>query len=125
MRIAISTHFPPPVMIESTELRRWVTHMLCWSWAMYFSVAASSENDQVLAGFPEATEGMRPQEWAPDHLRRMSRADGGAGAVFPQAAWHVALLKAIHAQECRRAADAKVTAVVVELKRVKLGKLAE
>jgi hypothetical protein len=37
----------------------------------------------------------------------------------------VALLKAIHAQECRRAADAKVTAVVAELKRVKLGKLAE
>src|SRR5262245_33392994 len=32
-------------MIESTELRRWVTHMLCWTWAMYFSAAASSEND--------------------------------------------------------------------------------
>src|SRR5262249_35222608 len=46
MGIAISTHFPPPVMIESTELPRWVTHMLCWSWAMYFSAAASSENDQ-------------------------------------------------------------------------------
>src|SRR5215813_7850163 len=46
MGIAISTHFPPPVMIESTEVRRWVTHMLCWSWAMYFSAAASSENDQ-------------------------------------------------------------------------------
>ena len=46
MGIVISTHLPPPVMIESTELRRWVTHMLCWSWAMYFSAAASSENDQ-------------------------------------------------------------------------------
>jgi len=27
MGIAISTHFPPPVMIESTELRRWVTRI--------------------------------------------------------------------------------------------------
>src|SRR5215467_10138422 len=44
--MAISTHFPPPVMMESTELLRWVTHMLCCSWAMYFSAAASSENDQ-------------------------------------------------------------------------------
>src|SRR5262249_575340 len=33
-------------MMESTELRRWVTHMLCWTCAMYFSAAASSENDQ-------------------------------------------------------------------------------
>jgi putative transposase len=70
-----------------------------------------------------------------------------AGEVFPQAAWqrcvvhwyrnafsHVPrakmrevalMLKAIHAQESRRAADAKVAAVVVELKRMKLGKLAE
>src|SRR5438034_5358873 len=41
-----STHLPPPVMIDSTELLRWVTHMLCWTCAMYFSAAASSENDQ-------------------------------------------------------------------------------
>jgi hypothetical protein len=33
-------------MIESTEVRRWVTHMLCWSCGMYFSAAASSEKDQ-------------------------------------------------------------------------------
>ena len=46
MGIVISTHLPPPVMIDSTADRRWVTHMLCWSWAMYFSAAASSENDQ-------------------------------------------------------------------------------
>ena len=45
MGIVISTHLPPPVMIDSTEVLRWVTHMLCWSWAMYFSAAASSEND--------------------------------------------------------------------------------
>src|ERR1700738_5289370 len=45
MGIAISTHLPPPVMMESTEVRRWVTHILCCSWAMYFSAAASSEND--------------------------------------------------------------------------------
>src|SRR5262252_9601936 len=39
MGIAISTHLPPPVMIESTEVRRWV------SWGIYFSAAASSEKD--------------------------------------------------------------------------------
>src|ERR1700757_3558840 len=42
----ISTHLPPPVMIESTEVLKWVTHILCWTWAMCFSAAASSENDQ-------------------------------------------------------------------------------
>src|SRR2546428_563215 len=46
MGIVIWTHLPPPVMIDSTELLRWVTHMLCWTCAMYFSAAASSENDQ-------------------------------------------------------------------------------
>ena len=46
MGIVISTHLPPPVMIESTEVLKWVTHMLCWTWAMYFLAAASSENDQ-------------------------------------------------------------------------------
>src|SRR5262249_40183215 len=45
MGIVISTHLPPPVMIESTEVLKWVTHILCWSWAIYFSAAASSEND--------------------------------------------------------------------------------
>src|SRR6516165_3010373 len=45
MGIVISTHLPPPVMIDRTEVLKWVTHMLCWSWAMYFSAAASSEND--------------------------------------------------------------------------------
>src|SRR5258708_2544610 len=45
MGIAISTHLPPPVMIESTEVRRSVTHILCWSCGMYFSAAASSEKD--------------------------------------------------------------------------------
>src|SRR5262245_32224573 len=33
-------------MIDSTEVLKWVTHILCWTWAMYFSAAASSENDQ-------------------------------------------------------------------------------
>ena len=46
MGIVISTHLPPPVMIDSTEVLKWVTHILCWSCAMYFSAAASSENDQ-------------------------------------------------------------------------------
>src|SRR5262245_504100 len=44
--MATSTHLPPPVMMESAELLRWVTHMLCWTCAMYFSAAASSVNDQ-------------------------------------------------------------------------------
>src|SRR5262249_29527569 len=42
---ATSSHLPTPVMMESTEVRKWVTHILCWTWAMYFSAAASSEND--------------------------------------------------------------------------------
>src|SRR5260221_10856343 len=45
MGIVISTHLPPPVIMESTDVLKWVTHMLCWTWAMYFSAAASSEND--------------------------------------------------------------------------------
>ena len=44
--MVISTHLPPPVMIDSTAERAWVTHMLCCSCAMCFSAAASSENDQ-------------------------------------------------------------------------------
>src|SRR5437660_9498492 len=44
--MATSTHLPPPLMMESTEVRKWVTHMLCWTCAMYFSAAVSSENDQ-------------------------------------------------------------------------------
>ena len=44
--IEISTHLPPPVMMESTAALALVTHILCWSWAMCFSAAASSENDQ-------------------------------------------------------------------------------
>ena len=44
--MVISTHLPPPVMIESTASRALTTHMLCWSCAMCFSAAASSENDQ-------------------------------------------------------------------------------
>ena len=55
MGIAISTHLPPPVMMESTELRRWVTHMLCCSWAMYFSAAASSEKDHGSMNFDSNT----------------------------------------------------------------------
>jgi hypothetical protein len=43
--MVISIHLPPPVMIESAADRALVTHMLCWSWAMCFSAAASSEND--------------------------------------------------------------------------------
>src|SRR5262249_31127342 len=45
MGMVISTHLPPPVMMDRTAALRWVTHILCWTWAMYFSAAASSEND--------------------------------------------------------------------------------
>src|SRR5215813_5275724 len=55
MGIAISTHLPPPVMIDSTELRKLVTHMLCWSWGVYFSAADSSENDQGSMNFASKT----------------------------------------------------------------------
>src|SRR5271169_3487213 len=41
----ISTHLPPPVMMESTENLALVTHILCCSWAICFSAAPSSEND--------------------------------------------------------------------------------
>src|SRR5262245_31756241 len=43
MGIVISTHLPPPVMIDNTDVLKWVTHMLCWTWAMYFSAAAGDE----------------------------------------------------------------------------------
>ena len=45
VEVFISTHLPPPVMIERTALRALVTHMLCCSWAMCFSAATFSEND--------------------------------------------------------------------------------
>src|SRR5262249_14143790 len=45
MGMVISTHLPPPVMMDRTAALRWVTHMLCCTWAIYFSAAASSEND--------------------------------------------------------------------------------
>ena len=41
----ISTHLPPPVMIESTDSLALVTHILCCSCGMYFSAAPSSVND--------------------------------------------------------------------------------
>ena len=44
--MVISIHLPPPVMIDSAADLALVTHMLCCSWAMCFSAAASSENDQ-------------------------------------------------------------------------------
>ena len=43
--MVISTHLPPPVMIDSAADLELITHILCCSWAMCFSAAASSEND--------------------------------------------------------------------------------
>src|SRR5579863_8685512 len=42
----ISTHLPPPVMVDRTAVRQAVTHMLCCSCATCFSAAASSEKFQ-------------------------------------------------------------------------------
>ena len=39
MDLVISTHFPPPVMIDSTADRALATHILCCSWAICFSAA--------------------------------------------------------------------------------------
>src|ERR1700676_5483104 len=44
--MVISTHLAPPVMIDSAAILALLTHMLCWSCAICFSAAASSENDQ-------------------------------------------------------------------------------
>ena len=44
--MAIWTHFPPPVMIESSAARALTTHILCWSCAICFSAAPSSEKVQ-------------------------------------------------------------------------------
>jgi hypothetical protein len=55
LRSARSVADPPPVMIESTTSLALVTHMLCWSWAMCFSAAASSENDHGSMNFASNT----------------------------------------------------------------------
>src|SRR5258708_809433 len=43
--MVISTHLPPPVMMDRTEGLEAVTHILCCNLAMCFSAAPSSEND--------------------------------------------------------------------------------
>ena len=49
--------FAAAVITERTALLAVTANILCWSWGMYFSAAASSEN--VLAPFfpPELEEG--------------------------------------------------------------------
>src|SRR5271166_1395063 len=64
----ISTHFPPPVMTESTAVRATTTHILCCSCGMYFSAAASSENDHGsmnLASNTASLPSTRPSRVAP------------------------------------------------------------
>src|SRR5262249_54899717 len=53
--MAIATHLPPPVMIESTPALAFITHILCWSCGMYFSAARTSENDQGSINFASKT----------------------------------------------------------------------
>ena len=72
--IAISTHLPPPVMMESTEVFEPTTIMLCCSCAICFSAAACSENDQGSMNFDfEHRPGLLDQavqgRGHPDHRR--------------------------------------------------------
>src|SRR6516164_3950492 len=70
MGIVISTHLPPPVMIDSTDVLKCVTHMLCWTWAIYFSAAPSSENDHGsmnLASNIDSVSSMMPSRVAAIH----------------------------------------------------------
>jgi hypothetical protein len=53
--VVISTHLPPPVMIDSTADRAAITHILCWSCGIYFVTAASSENDHGSMNFASKT----------------------------------------------------------------------
>ena len=53
--MVISIHLPPPVTIERTAERALVTHMMCCNWAMCFSTAAASENDQGSANLASNT----------------------------------------------------------------------
>ena len=77
----ISTHLPPPVMIESTAaLRVATTHMLCCSCGMYFSAAASSENDHGSMNLASNT--------APLPSTRPSR----VAAIQRSAGWRTVLL---------------------------------
>jgi len=89
--MVISTHLPPPVMIDSTAVRALVTHMLCWSCAMCFSAAPSSENDQGSMNFASKTAlkpSTIPSRVAPIHrfigwrIRRCTVGDRLAGVPF-------------------------------------------
>src|SRR6266516_3037732 len=68
--MVISTHVPPPVMIERTDILAFVTHILCWSWAICSSAAPSSENDQGsmnLASKTAPVSATTPSRVAPIH----------------------------------------------------------
>jgi hypothetical protein len=65
------TSLMPPVMMESTADRDAVTHILCWSWAMCLSAAASSEKLQGSMNFASNTAPVcctRQSRVAPIHL---------------------------------------------------------
>src|SRR6266568_4660962 len=73
--MVISTHLPPPVMIESTATFTLVTHMLCWSCGIYFSAAASSENDHGsmnLASKTAPVASTTPSRVAANHRIKMA-----------------------------------------------------
>src|SRR3954451_7820270 len=51
----ISSHLPPPVMIDRTAVLELATHMLCCNCAICFSTATSSENDHGNMNFASKT----------------------------------------------------------------------
>jgi hypothetical protein len=52
--MVISTHLPPPVMIDSTEVLKWVTHMLCWTW----NLASNTASDSTMPSRVAAIQGI-------------------------------------------------------------------
>src|SRR5262249_40220395 len=65
-----STPSPPPVTTERAASLALVTHILCWSCAIYFSAAASSENDHGsmnLASNTAPLPATMPSRVAPNH----------------------------------------------------------
>src|SRR4051794_17801117 len=66
-----STHLLPPVITDKTADRALATHMLCCSWAMCLSAAASSENahgSMNLASNTAPPGSIRPTRVAAIHL---------------------------------------------------------
>src|SRR5262245_52720219 len=55
MGVVISTHLPPPVMMDRNADLRWVTQMLCWTWDMYFPPTPPTKKHQASMNLPSKT----------------------------------------------------------------------